>query len=96
MTGCHGHQAQGLQHDDPPLATQEAPEARVTADPCTVVPEEPRRFVCRQRYWWRVFGAHFDVFVGTQALRKRLKLPEFGQVWFAGVDQRIPPGYDPR
>ena len=40
-----------------------------------------------------IFGAHFDVFVGTQALRKQVTLPEFGQVWFAGIEQRIPPGY---
>ena len=40
-----------------------------------------------------IFGAHFDVFVGTPAVRKQIKLPEFGQVWFAGIEQRIPPGY---
>jgi len=40
-----------------------------------------------------IFGAHFDVFVGTQALRRQVKLPEFGQVWFAGIEQRIPLGY---
>ncbi len=40
-----------------------------------------------------IFGAHFDLFVGTRALRKQVKLPEFGQVWFAGIEQRIPPGY---
>jgi 3D (Asp-Asp-Asp) domain-containing protein len=40
-----------------------------------------------------IFVAHFDVFVGTRGLRKQVKLPEFGQVWFAGIEQRIPPGY---
>jgi D-alanyl-D-alanine carboxypeptidase/3D domain len=42
-----------------------------------------------------IFGAHFDVFTGTTALRKALKrkLPEFGCVWFAGIEQRIPAGY---
>jgi hypothetical protein len=40
-----------------------------------------------------IFGAHFDVFVDSQALRKQVKLPEFGQVWFAGTEQRIPPSY---
>ncbi len=40
-----------------------------------------------------IFGAHFDVFVGTRALRKQVKLPEFGQVWFAGIEHRILPGY---
>ncbi|HXH01995.1 MAG TPA: peptidoglycan-binding protein [Candidatus Competibacteraceae bacterium] len=41
-----------------------------------------------------IFGAHFDVFVGTPALRKQVKLPDFGHVWFAGIEQRIPLGYD--
>jgi murein DD-endopeptidase MepM/ murein hydrolase activator NlpD/peptidoglycan hydrolase-like protein with peptidoglycan-binding domain/3D (Asp-Asp-Asp) domain-containing protein len=40
-----------------------------------------------------IFGAHFDVFVGTPALRKQVKLPEFGQVWFARIEQRISPDY---
>jgi LAS superfamily LD-carboxypeptidase LdcB len=40
-----------------------------------------------------IFGAHFDVFTGTRAMRKGLKLPEFGQVWFAGIEQRVPVGY---
>jgi peptidoglycan hydrolase-like protein with peptidoglycan-binding domain len=40
-----------------------------------------------------IFGAHFDVFTGTDALRQGLKLPAFGQVWFPGIDQRIPAGY---
>ena len=40
-----------------------------------------------------IFGAHFDVFTGTRAQRKALRLPEFGQVWFAGIEQRIPVGY---
>jgi hypothetical protein len=40
-----------------------------------------------------IFGAHFDVFVGTPRLRKQVKLPEFGHVWFAGIEKRIPPDY---
>jgi murein DD-endopeptidase MepM/ murein hydrolase activator NlpD/3D (Asp-Asp-Asp) domain-containing protein/peptidoglycan hydrolase-like protein with peptidoglycan-binding domain len=40
-----------------------------------------------------IFGAHFDVFVDTSSLGKQVKLPAFGQVWFAGIEQRIPPGY---
>ena len=40
-----------------------------------------------------IFGAHFDVFVGTGSLRKQVELPALGQVWFAGIEQRIPPGY---
>jgi 3D (Asp-Asp-Asp) domain-containing protein len=38
-----------------------------------------------------IFGVHFDVFTGTRALRQKAKLPEFGQVWFAGIEQRIKP-----
>jgi membrane-bound lytic murein transglycosylase len=41
-----------------------------------------------------IFGAHFDVFVGTRALRKQMKLPPVGTVWFPNIEQRIPPGYD--
>jgi hypothetical protein len=40
-----------------------------------------------------IFGAHFDVFVGSRALSKQVTLPAFGQVWFAGIEQRIPAGY---
>jgi len=40
-----------------------------------------------------IYGVHFDVFTGTRALRKQVKLPEFGQVWFEGIESRIPPGY---
>jgi hypothetical protein len=34
-----------------------------------------------------IFGAHFDVFVGTRALHKQVKLLGFGRVWFAGIEQ---------
>ncbi|MCB0586315.1 MAG: penicillin-insensitive murein endopeptidase [Phaeodactylibacter sp.] len=40
-----------------------------------------------------IYGAHFDVFTGTNALRKQVKLPSFSQVWFEGIEGRIPPGY---
>ncbi|HTE55593.1 MAG TPA: 3D domain-containing protein, partial [Kofleriaceae bacterium] len=40
-----------------------------------------------------IYGAHFDVFTGSEALRKQVKLPASGQVWFAGIEKRIPPGY---
>lgn len=40
-----------------------------------------------------IFGVHLDVFVGSRALRRRVKLPDFGQVWFDGIEHRIPPGY---
>lgn len=41
-----------------------------------------------------IFGAHFDVFVGTLSMHNQIKkLPLFGQVWFDGIEQRIPVGY---
>jgi murein DD-endopeptidase MepM/ murein hydrolase activator NlpD len=40
-----------------------------------------------------IFGAHFDVFTGSAALGRQVKLPAVGQVWFAGIDGRIPSGY---
>lgn len=40
-----------------------------------------------------IFGAHFDVFTGTDALRRQARLPAMGQVWFPGIEQRIPAGY---
>lgn len=40
-----------------------------------------------------IFGAHFDVFVGTQSLRKQVKLPSIGHVWFSGIEHRIIPNY---
>lgn len=42
-----------------------------------------------------IYGAHFDVFTGSQALRKQMgsKLPRFGRVWFSGIERRIPGGY---
>lgn len=41
-----------------------------------------------------IFGAHFDVFVGTRSLGRQVKHPAVGTVWFPGIEQRIPPGYD--
>jgi hypothetical protein len=43
-----------------------------------------------------IFGAHFDVFVGTRALGKRVRHPAVGTVWFPGIEQRISPGYQYR
>ncbi|WP_457332932.1 D-alanyl-D-alanine carboxypeptidase family protein [Rhizobacter sp. P5_C2] len=40
-----------------------------------------------------IFGAHFDVFTGSAALGRQVKLPAVGQVWFPGIDGRIPSGY---
>jgi hypothetical protein len=41
-----------------------------------------------------IFGAHFDVFVGSRQLgNDAAPLPAFGQVWFAGIENRVPAGY---
>ena len=36
-----------------------------------------------------IFGVYFDVFVGNRALRKHVRLPDLGHVWYAGIEQRI-------
>jgi hypothetical protein len=38
-------------------------------------------------------GAHFDVFTGTRALARQVKLPSVGTVWFPGIETRIARGY---
>ncbi|NKI96667.1 D-alanyl-D-alanine carboxypeptidase family protein [Rhizobacter sp. SG703] len=40
-----------------------------------------------------IFGAHFDVFTGSAALGRQVRLPAVGQVWFPGIETRVPPGY---
>jgi murein DD-endopeptidase MepM/ murein hydrolase activator NlpD len=40
-----------------------------------------------------IFGAHFDVFTGSAALGRGVKLPAIGQVWFPGIEGRIAAGY---
>jgi hypothetical protein len=40
-----------------------------------------------------IFGAHFDVFTGSAALGRQVKLPAVGQVWFPGIEARMPVGY---
>jgi 3D (Asp-Asp-Asp) domain-containing protein len=41
-----------------------------------------------------IFGAHFDVFVGSRALGRQVEIPSVAQVWFDGIETRVPPGYD--
>lgn len=41
-----------------------------------------------------IFGAHFDIFTGTSALRKQVKLPNIGHVWFEGIEAKIPADYN--
>ena len=40
-----------------------------------------------------IYGAHFDVFVGTRSLYKQVKLPGVAEVWFPGIELRVPSGY---
>lgn len=40
-----------------------------------------------------IYGAHFDVFTGSAALGRQVKLPAIGQVWFPGIEARVPAGY---
>jgi 3D (Asp-Asp-Asp) domain-containing protein len=41
-----------------------------------------------------IFGAHFDVFVGYSTDGKKVKLPHLGHIWFEGIDEKAPEGYD--
>ncbi len=40
-----------------------------------------------------IFGAHFDVFAGTRAQARKVKLPSVADVWYPGIETRIPTGY---
>lgn len=41
-----------------------------------------------------IFGCHFDVFVGTKSLKEKVSIPGTGTVWYKGIDERVPVGYD--
>ncbi len=41
-----------------------------------------------------IFGCHFDVFVGTKSLKEKVKIPGVGTIWYEGIDERVPVGYD--
>jgi hypothetical protein len=41
-----------------------------------------------------IFGAHFDVFAGTRRLAQAVVLPDVANVWFAGIESRVPMAYD--
>lgn len=41
-----------------------------------------------------IFGCHFDVFVGTKSLKEKVKIPGVGTIWYKGIDERVPVGYD--
>lgn len=40
-----------------------------------------------------IFGAHFDVFVGNQILKDKVKIPGTANIWFEGIEQRVPIDY---
>lgn len=40
-----------------------------------------------------IFGAHFDVFVGTKALAAQVKIPSPAHIWFEKIEERVPVGY---
>jgi hypothetical protein len=41
-----------------------------------------------------IFGAHFDVFVGTKELGKQVKHASHMYIWFEGIEDRVPEDYD--
>jgi peptidoglycan hydrolase-like protein with peptidoglycan-binding domain len=40
-----------------------------------------------------IYGAHFDVFAGTRALLRQVRLPRIGHAWFEGSEARCPRDY---
>jgi len=40
-----------------------------------------------------IYGAHFDVFTGSRALAKQAALPSRAQIWFEGIETRLPFNY---
>jgi hypothetical protein len=40
-----------------------------------------------------IFGAHFDVFAGTPALARKVRIPDHGHIWFDGIEARLPTSY---
>lgn len=40
-----------------------------------------------------IYGAHFDIFTGTHALAKQVKIPGRLHVWFDGIEQKLPSTY---
>ncbi len=41
-----------------------------------------------------IFGAHFDVFAGTRRLKRSVSIAERSEIWFPGIEERIPQGYE--
>lgn len=40
-----------------------------------------------------IFGAHFDVFVGTKQLVAQVKIPSPAHIWYEGITERVPVNY---
>lgn len=40
-----------------------------------------------------IFGAHFDVFVGSSALSRPARHPHVGHIWFQGIEAKLAPTY---
>lgn len=40
-----------------------------------------------------IYGAHFDIFVGTKSLVSNVKIPAIAHVWFDGIDTKVNPEY---
>lgn len=40
-----------------------------------------------------IFGAHFDLFVGTRKLVANVDIPHEVDIWFEGIEDRVPEGY---
>lgn len=40
-----------------------------------------------------IYGAHFDLFVGSRRLVAKVDLPHEVDVWFEGIEERVPPDY---
>lgn len=40
-----------------------------------------------------IYGAHFDVFTGTRALARKVKIPDRAHIWFEGIESRIGVNY---
>lgn len=40
-----------------------------------------------------IFGAHFDVFIGTKSLSDKFPVPNVAHIWFEGLEERVQSNY---
>jgi 3D (Asp-Asp-Asp) domain-containing protein len=40
-----------------------------------------------------IFGAHFDVFTGSKALAKKVRIPHRAHIWFPGIEKKLSMNY---